>query len=393
MFAILLGSSVASGDPVRGLGDTLIDHSDADVAMLRDRLADPVARCVLGAVYAARDDYPRASLYLEACDALGLDSSIATSVEEATAKVQRKLRAGTLSAMLVVTNPAGLIAETDALPGERFTTPATVWAKAGTYKVRVARTAHGLATSAIERPVTLAVRSRTSVIVVAAEVPRSEPRDGKVDFNDEPTDPPEVGPPPAVKHPSMLPCKYEGCDTHPGEELMDPFALADDWGPPHPAAWRIGVRAGVDAAGHDGGSRIGPSFAIVLHHAVPGQLVAAHHPWELELRLLDFSERGGSDAKLDVLGTSLGLDRVIADPHAGWISVGLAVRGEARFGDMMGVDRYGVGAAASVELALRTLPVTLGAVYQQGLTELEAGTREHVFLVELGADWRVFTTR
>ena len=31
--------------------------------------------------------------------------------------------------------PDALEGETDALPGEKFTTPATIWTKAGTYKV------------------------------------------------------------------------------------------------------------------------------------------------------------------------------------------------------------------------------------------------------------------
>ena len=390
MDLLLLIAGPAAASP---LGDALIHHGDAEVAMLRGRLDDPVARCTLGAVYGRRGDLPRAALFLDGCDTVGLDPEFASPIEATTADVQRKLRMSELSALLVVTNPPGMIAETDALPGEHFTTPATVWAHAGTYKVRAARDAGGLAASAYERSVKLGPRSRGSIIIEAGAAPPATPRNGSVDFNDEPTDPPQSGPPPAIKHPSLLPCKYEGCDTHAGESLADPFELVRGWVPTHPAAWRIGIRAGFGAADHDGGSRIGPSLALVVHRAVPGQLAAAPHPFELELRVLYFSERGGADAKLDVLGTSLGLDRGLAAPDAAWLSVGLAVRGEARFGDAMEVHRYGVGGAATVELALRTLPIVIDAVYEQGITDLMPGTREHAFILELGADWRVFRFR
>lgn len=94
-----------------------------------------------------------------------------------------------------------------------------------------------------------------------------------------------------------------------------------------------------------------------------------------------------------MLGASLGADKVIAAPASAWLAVGVALRGEWRIGEMVGgrpLHHAGLGAAATVELALRRLPVAVGARYEQGLTELVDGVREHAIVLELGGDLRVF---
>ncbi len=366
------------------LGDALSRHADADIAALRGQLADPTARCTLGAAYELRGDLPRAALYLDGCDAMTPDVEIAPAIARAAAEVQRKLRASELSALSIVTNPPGLVVETDALPGERITTPATVWVKAGTYTVRAEQDG-----KIFESSVKIGARSRGSIVLEAPVVKTVAPKDGVANFNDEPTDPPQSGPPPAVKHPSLLPCKYDGCETHAGEQLADPLELERECLPPHPEAWRIGVRAGVDAADHDGGSRIGPSFAAVTHVEAPWEDAEATHPFELELRV-DWSQRGGNDAKFDAVGTSIGLDRVFAAPDAAWILAEFSIRGDTRFGDVMGLERFGLSGSESIELALRKIPVVVATRFEYGITALMPGVREHAFIVELGVDWRAF---
>jgi hypothetical protein len=70
-------------------------------------------------------------------------------------------------------------------------------------------------------------------------------------------------------------------------------------------------------------------------------------------------------------------------PDAGWISLGLALRGDVRNAPM-GTAGAGLGVTGVLELALRRLPVTLGARYEQGF----AG--EHAVVVEVGFDWQRF---
>ena len=45
-------------------------------------------------------------------------------------------------------------------------------------------------------------------------------------------------------------------------------------------------------------------------------------------------------------------------------------------------------AAADLELAFPTTPLTAGFRFEQGLTELVPGYRDRAVLVELGVDWR-----
>lgn len=314
-------------------------------------IADP-DRCAKGLELAKAGDLPRAALYLDGCT--GDDA------ERASGEVAAKLRASQLSALSVESDGA-VAFETDALPGEHLTAPATIWAKAGTYKIR----ANGVESSTV-----LPAHTRATVFLAPPPKPVAPAKQGNVTFNDEPTDPPVTGPPPAQHHPSLLPCKYDGCDTHDGEQLVDPLAvpLAVRAEELHatPPELRIGARLGVA-----GSEELAPSFAI-----------AAHWSW-LALRF-DGSPRERDAATFTDLGFSAGISHVIFAPDAAWISAGIALRGDARVNAPMRMGSVGAGANAELELALRSLPATVGARYEQGFGG------EHAVIVELGFDWRHF---
>jgi hypothetical protein len=335
-------------------------------------------RCTAGIAAAQKGELGRAVVELDGCDA--------AEAAAALADVQKKLRASQLSALTISTEPSDMTIETDALPGEVMHGGTTVWAKAGTYHVKAATTDG----RSVETTVKLGAHSRATVVLTAPPKATGAPKNGNVDFRDEPIDPPHSGPPPAIKHPSLIPCKYDGCDTHSGEVLVDPLARGDEFLPPHPAALRVGLRAGASAAGHAGGSRIGPALALAVRDEAPWEDIDAQRPFEFELRALEWSRRGGDDARFDALGASLGLAKVLADPDSAWLSLGVALHGEVRFGAPMPVHPYGLGGAATLELALRKLPIVVGARYEQGITELMTGVREHAIVVELGVDWRTF---
>ncbi len=322
-------------------------------------LADPPAhdRCARGIRLATAKDLARAALYLEGCSG--------DAAERASATVGAQLRASELSALSVVsdTSTGGhsevVSFETDAMPGEQLATPITIWAKAGSYKIRVASTATTTA-------VTLLAHSRTAVVVRAAAARTVAPRDGAVSFLDEPTDPQLVAPPPAQKHPSLLPCKYDGCDTHGGEVLVDPLAYSSKRLPPYPPELRVGVRVGVVESNH-----VSPVLAIAAH-------------WKLLALRVDGSGRGDALGRYADLGLGAGVAYVIAAPEAAWIALAVGARADLRFHAPMATSRVGAGATAELELALRALPITLAGRYEQGFGG------GHAVIVELGGDLRIF---
>jgi len=316
---------------------------------LADPAPDPAAgRCTKGLSYAKAGDLPHAALYLDGCTG--------DEAERASAQVMTKLRASELSALSISSDPSGVTVETDAMPGEQLTTPAEIWVKAGTYKLR---------SNGREMTTTLAAHSRATVILT---VPKQAagPRVGHVDMTDGPSDPPVSGPPPAQKHSSLVPCKYDGCDTHSGEVLVDPLAREAERVEIDPPSFRIGVRAGVASS-----EKISPAFAIAAQ-------------WNLLALRVDGSERERGGASYTGLGVALGVAHAVWSPDPGWVSLGIALRGELRPGAPMTISHDALGATADVELALRRLPVTLGARYDQGFSG------EHAIVIELGFDQRWF---
>jgi hypothetical protein len=312
-------------------------------------------RCAAGIAFAEKGDLSRASLYLEGCS-----DEAAT---DAAATVAKKLRASDLSALSISSTPEGLDAQTDALPGETFKTPATVWVKAGTYTVTVA----GLSQRA-----TVAAHSRAPVIIDARQR-ATTPKDGKVDFNDEtPEQSAHAGPPPDLKHGTLLPKKYLGPSAPAGPELEDPFALHDSH-----VAWRLGARIGGGMLSQ-GTTGIGFSVAALASRPIDGPVFLATR--------LDWSHR-----TLDTIGINAGVAVKLAETDAIVLSAGAAMRGVVHLQDTLAmepVSRAGLGGAADLDLAILPLPLALGLRYEQGFTELVTGSRDRAILLEAGYDWR-----
>ena len=367
------------------LADALSRHAPADVDALRAQLpGDAAIRCTLGAIYAKRGDLSRASVYLTDCEDAPLPAELGEPIRKLAVDTSRKLRDSDLAVLEIVTKPAGMMAELSALPGDLVQTPATIWISAGTYDVTAT-----LAGRTIANHVTTSAHSRSVVFLEDKAPVATVVKPGKADFTDE-AEPEDrhTAPPPPVKHGSLMSNKLRGVadPAAAGPQLDDPLALVDDPPPPVPPAMRLGLRVGGGSASHRGGSRIGPSIALEGHLVLAGEA----RPLELVARA-DWSRRGGDDAKLDALGATAGVAKVLATPDTAWLSAGVGLRVEHRSGDAMtAISATGVGAVASVELALRRLPVVVGARFEQGLTALVDGNRERTVILEVGFDLRAF---
>jgi hypothetical protein len=335
--------------------------------------ADPAERCTQGLAFAKKGDLPRAALYLEDCAKATLAPEVADEASRATAEVARKLEASKLSMMSISTSPDGMIGETDALPGERFATPATIWAKAGTYKVSVAADAESLGT---DRAVTVAksleAHSRTSVIINAPAAAKP-PKAGKADFNEEAAEQSaHEGPPPAVKHGTMMPKKYLHGEPATGSQIDDPLP---DGVSNAQVAWRFGARiAGAIADRGDTSARLGFGVAATAGRPLGG-------PASLVARV-DWTHHA-----LDAFGFNFGLGVVVLERPAFTLSVDGQLRGEIRVQDMLGmtpVKRFGGGGAVDVDIAWLKLPIATALRYEQGFTEVAS----RALLLEVGYDWR-----
>ena len=71
----------------------------------------------------------------------------------------------------------------------------------------------------------------------------------------------------------------------------------------------------------------------------------------------------------------------------------ISASGAAGIGEVkaFGTKNRGLNVEEIAELALRKLPIVIGARYEQGITELATGVREHAVIIELGGDLRAFT--
>ena len=326
--------------------------------------ADPAERCTAGMAFAKQGDLPRAALYLEDCEHATLAPEIADAAAKLTIDVGHKLETSKLSKLSISTTPAGMIGETDALPGERFTTPATIWAKAGTYKVKVGDIT-------VEK--TLEPRSRTSVILNAPV--KKAPRAGRADFDDEtPEQTAHQGAPAAVKHETMLPSKYRQPAAPSGPQLDDPLPLEEVV-----THWRIGARIGggfVDRAAAS------PQAAFAIA-ATASRGLAGPMLWTSRL---DYSH-----GAVDAFAANIGIGVLVLDRAAFALTLDAMVRGEVRVQsslDAMPVTRAGVGGALDLDVAWASLPIATALRFQQDFTELVPGARDHALLLEIGWDWR-----
>jgi len=313
------------------------------------------ARCKAGVDLAQRGDLPRAALYLDACTD---DDAVRTRNQ-----VVHKLEATKLSHVTVSSLPDGIEGETDAMPGEKFTTPATIWAKAGTYKFTVG----GQTVEKVIEP-----HSRTTVIINVPKPPKP-PKDGNVSFEEDPEK--HEGPPPAVKHGTMLPKKYLKPSAPTGEQIDDPFA-------PHTGsalAWRLGLRLSGGVADRTNADP----------HASIGIAARADRPLDGPVMLttrIDYSHRA-----LDTIGANVGFAIIALARPAFVLSGGVALRGQVQLQstlDAMDVNRAAIGGAADVDVAVLSLPLAFGVRFEQGFSELMPGVRDRALLLEVGYDWR-----
>lgn len=391
------------------LSDALARHSDADLAALRARRDDAASRCTLGAIYARRNDLPRAARYLADCDRTALPDDVAPAIARITREVKRQLDAGRYASLDVMSRPEGLTGEIDALPGESFTTPATIWVEPGAHELRVT----SIGRTWIQR--VTAAPHRNVVVMIETGLGASPPaaRPAVLDFTtDDAAGMPgeqHTAPPPERKHPSLIQGKYRGVAEPASEDpIDDPLAAYAAPAAEH-RGW-LGARLG--AGMFDDGSaaaRAGLAVAVASRFRLTDAVFAAGRA--------DWSRRGGDamTGAIDVLGASAGVGVTVlggspgvgatgatvvdgsaasrpASPHDG---VALALIGQLR-GDLRlattrddaPVHRAGLGVAVAAELALPATPFTVGLRIEQGLTELVPGARDRAVLAELGIDLR-----
>ena len=97
-----------------------------------------------------------------------------------------------------------------------------------------------------------------------------------------------------------------------------------------------------------------------------------------------------------MFAANLEADKIIFATDAAWIAAGLALRGDVRTQAMIGtmpIHGTGISGGATIDLALRSLPIVFGVRYEQGITELAEGIHEHAVLIEAGVDLRQFRYR
>lgn len=365
------------------------------MAALRPRAAEPAARCTLGAIHARRGDLPRAALYLTGCDDADLPGDIAAAVRAAVRDVKRRLDASRLSSLDVVTEPEGLSAEIDALPGEPFPTPATIWIPAGSHVVRVRHSDRQDDRSWSQR-VTTEPRKRTVVLIkTGLDARPPAPKTVAIDMTDDPGGEfgeQHTGPPPDIKHPPLIQDKYRRIpDPASGDPIDDPLAAAP--APPAGRSLWLGLRlAGGMFDDSATAARAGLAVALAGRYRLTDAVFAAART--------DWSRRGGramtgASTPIDAvtaLGASLGLGATVTGGATGpGLALLAELRADLRLADRRAaapVPRAGLGLAAGAELALPRAPFTIGLRIEQGLTDLAAGARDRALLAEVGIDLR-----
>lgn len=321
-------------------------------------------RCADGLALAKQGDLPKAALYLDGCDG------------PEAADVQHKLGESNYSSITISTAPSGLPVATTAMPGEKLTSPVTVWAKAGSYDVQVFRDDR-----VYTQTVKLDAHSRVPVVITASAPKVTAPQTQVADFtSDNAVDAPESGPPPDQKHPSLLPCKFANACTQAGDAIDDPFGNGPTG--PHDAAyvpWRAGLRVGGGMARIGYAMNLGAAGALRLS---PRLAVTARAEW---------TRRGSGMTSLDALAVAGGVATPIVVTDLALVTAGVAARGELRLGDsfdMRPAHTLGLAGDATLDLVLRHVPIVVGARVTQGITPLVADARETAVLLELGLELR-----
>ncbi|MEJ7600589.1 MAG: hypothetical protein WKG01_21965 [Kofleriaceae bacterium] len=377
-FALGIATELASAGTLAG---ALARHGDADVTALRAQRTEVAARCTLGAVYAKRHDLSRAAYYLTDCSAAELPLDIGIEIRKIDRELKKQLRDSKLSTLEVITRPPGLEVAISGLPGETFVAPATIWIKAGKYKLEAIVDGVRVVAASVE----VGERARVPAIL-ELPVKAAPSRQQRVDFaQDNAAEASQSGPPPAVQHKTLLPPKYQGvAEADTTQLLEDPLAVRS--GPARrPRAIWLGVRLGGGMFDDPAvGARAGMTVGAVARLAIAGPMFVAAR--------LDWSRRGGeSPDAIDSLAASAGAGATVLDRERLAVALYGQLRADLRLADtrmMAPVGRAGIGLAGGVELALPATPFTVGVRIEQGLSTLTPGVRDRAIVLELGADWR-----
>jgi hypothetical protein len=331
--------------------------------------ADP-DHCRLAVELAKKNDLPRAGLHYEACT--DRDS------EELRA-LARRLDHSELARIAVSTDP-GVVVEISALPGETF--ESAVWVPAGTYEVRGTTPDGAVVTT------TFAAKpySRGTVIL---DVPKPKapppPKEVVIDVGAGGGDIGEIkdGPPPDIKHKTLLPKKYVDGGTVGGEAIPDPFELREpshaDGAADRP---RLGLRVGFGVA-----SDTDTVTAFTL--GVVGSRPLA--PGLRALARLEWTRRSNEMGALDAIAASGGVAARLATTSLAVVEASAALRPELRLGDtflMRDVHRIGLAGDIGLDIVMRGAPVVVGVRGDLGLTRLADGIRERALLLELTFELR-----
>jgi hypothetical protein len=208
-----------------------------------------------------------------------------------------------------------------------------------------------------------------------------------------------TAPPPDIKHPSLLSEKYRGV-AHASSDagLDDPLAVRAAARPERPL-W-LGARLGAGMF-DDAATSVRAGFSLAAssrYRITDAAFLAARADW---------TRRGGSSMTgmagmtdtVDALGASAGAGitvvgrSAVASRQAPALALALIaqLRADLRLTDRRDdtpVRRAGFGIAAGAELALPSTPFTLGARFEQAVTELTPGARDRAVLIEVGIDLR-----
>ncbi len=324
-----------------------------------------------GAVQAAgAHELTRASVELTSCD----DSAV-------TSKIEHTLRASELSELSIVSSTPDATIEIEELPGVTLPASPTVWLRAGTYHVR---------SGEVEIIVTTRARTRSVQIMPAPPKPPAPPQTGHQDFTEENAGNTDSGPPPDIKHPSLLPNKYLGIPDAPsGDEIADPLAVAvgrRSLGSP-PWRWNGGLRVAGGMFQQTGAdSRAGVEIGVVVRDRIDAKVLAGN--LLLELRG-DWSQRGGSAGQADALGVTFGPAVTVGTAGSIDFRVGLGARGEIRLEDSlagMAVNRFGLDGVAWLDLEPEDSPLIFGVRFEQGITTLAGNERDRAVLAQVGVN-------
>jgi len=416
------------------LADALTRHSDKDVETLRAQRSEVAARCTLGAVYAKRSDVSRAALYLADCGDATLPDDVSAEIGKIDRDLHKKLRDSDYAVLEVVTHPDVMTGEIDALPGDTFATPATLYLSPGHYTVHASKDG-----STVSNEVTTTKRSRAIVILdarrketgagaasrhpaagslsgVGAGAASRHPaagslsgagsaKDTTVDFSqDNASEQQQAGPPPDVKRGTLLPKRYRGGGVATAAVPANPNAIDDPLETREEAVhvdrgYWLGFRLGGGVF-DDGApsARAGVALAATARFTLTGNLFAAGR--------VDWSRRGGDwgmyggDSGVDVLGASAGIGMTVVDRNNLGLALIAQLRGDLRLASSItlgrtsdtmtseDIGRTGAGVAIGAELALPRTPFTAGVRFEQGLTKLGGNARDRAVLLELGVDWR-----